>query len=93
MPEVLLAIKRELEKGGREVADEPSADEVVTARQRLRALVEAVDDLPEKTRHAFQLHKLDGLCHAETARRMGISTSTVEKHISSALKTLTRRLR
>ena len=78
---------------GREVADEPSADEVVTARQRLRAQVEAVDDLPEKTRHAFQLHKLDGLSHAETARRMGISTSTVEKHISSALKTLTRRLR
>jgi RNA polymerase sigma-70 factor (ECF subfamily) len=78
---------------GQEVADEPSADEVVNARQRLRALVDAVDDLPEKTRHAFQLHKLEGLSHAETARRMGISTSTVEKHISSALKTLTRRLR
>ena len=29
----------------------------------------------------------------ETARRMGISVSTVEKHISAALKTLTRRLR
>lgn len=78
---------------GQEVADEPTADQVVEARQRLRALVEAVDDLPEKTRHAFQLHKLEGLSHAETARRMGISTSTVEKHISSALKTLTRRLR
>lgn len=78
---------------GHEVADEPAADEVVYSRQRLRALVEAVDDLPEKTRHAFQLHKLEGLSHAETARRMGISTSTVEKHISSALKTLTRRLR
>lgn len=78
---------------GHEVADDPSADEVVAARQRLKALVEAVDDLPEKTRHAFQLHKLDGLSHAETARRMGISVSTVEKHISAALKTLTRRLR
>ena len=63
------------------------------APEKWRALVEAVDDLPEKTRHAFQLHKLEGLSHAETARRMGISTSTVEKHISSALKTLTRRLR
>lgn len=78
---------------GQEVADEPLADDVVNARQRLRALVEAVDDLPEKTRHAFQLHKLEGLSHAETARRMGISVSTVEKHISAALKTLTRRLR
>lgn len=78
---------------GQEVADEPSADEVVAGRQRLQALVEAVEDLPEKTRQAFQLHKLDGHSHVETARRMGISVSTVEKHISSALKTLTRRLR
>ncbi len=78
---------------GQEVADEPAADEVVAGRQRLRALVEAVEDLPEKTRQAFQLHKLEGHSHVETARRMGISVSTVEKHISSALKTLTRRLR
>ena len=65
---------------GQEIADEPAADEVV-------------EDLPEKTRQAFQLHKLDGHSHVETAKRMGISVSTVEKHISSALKTLTRRLR
>jgi RNA polymerase sigma factor (sigma-70 family) len=78
---------------GHEIADEPPADEVVAGRQRLQALVEAVQDLPEKTRQAFQLHKLDGHSHVETARRMGISVSTVEKHISSALKTLTRRLR
>jgi RNA polymerase sigma factor (sigma-70 family) len=78
---------------GQEIADEPSADEVLAGRQRLQALVEAVKDLPDKTREAFQLHKLDGHSHAETARRMGISVSTVEKHISSALKTLTRRLR
>ncbi len=78
---------------GQEIADEPAADEVVAGRQRLKALVEAVEDLPEKTRQAFQLHKLDGHSHVETAKRMGISVSTVEKHISSALKTLTRRLR
>jgi RNA polymerase sigma factor (sigma-70 family) len=78
---------------GREVTDEPAADEIVAGRQRLQALVEAVQDLPEKTRQAFQLHKLEGHSHVETARRMGISISTVEKHISSALKTLTRRLR
>ncbi|USQ96797.1 RNA polymerase sigma factor [Caulobacter sp. RL271] len=78
---------------GQDVTDEPPADEVLAGRQRLKALVEAVEDLPEKTRQAFQLHKLDGHSHVETARRMGISVSTVEKHISSALKTLTRRLR
>lgn len=78
---------------GQEIADQPSADEVVNSRQRLQALVKVVEDLPEKTQQAFRLHKLEGLSHAETARRMNISVSTVEKHISSALKTLTRRLR
>lgn len=78
---------------GQEVADEPPADEILAGRQRLKALIEAVEDLPEKTRRAFQLHKLEGHSHVETARRMGISVSTVEKHISAALKTLTRRLR
>ena len=78
---------------GQEVADQPPADDVVNSRQRLQALVKAVEDLPEKTQQAFRLHKLEGLSHAETARRMNISVSTVEKHISSALKTLTRRLR
>lgn len=76
-----------------EIAEEPAADAVVDGRQRLRALIEAVEDLPDKTRQAFQLHKLEGFSHAETARRMGISVSTVEKHVSSALRTLTRRLR
>lgn len=78
---------------GHEVADEPAADDVVAGRQRLKVLVEAVEDLPEKTRQAFRLHKLEGHSHVETARRMGISVSTVEKHVSAAMKTLTRRLR
>lgn len=78
---------------GQDVSDQPPADEVVDSRQRLRELVEAVAELPEKARWAFTLHKLEGLGHAETARRMNISVSTVEKHISSALTTLTRRLR
>lgn len=78
---------------GHEVADEPAADDVVAGRERLQAVVAAIEDLPEKTQQAFRLHKLEGLSHAETARRMGITVSTVEKHISSALKTLTRRLR
>jgi RNA polymerase sigma-70 factor (ECF subfamily) len=41
---------------------------------------------------AFRLHKLEGLSQAETARAMGISVSAVEKHLSAALKSLTRTL-
>jgi RNA polymerase sigma factor (sigma-70 family) len=78
--------------GGEDVADEASVDEAVASRQRLRQLVEAVAELPPQMQRAFRLHKLEGLSHAETARAMGISVKSVEKHISAALKTLTVRL-
>jgi RNA polymerase sigma factor (sigma-70 family) len=78
--------------GGEDVAEETPADEAVASRQRLRLLVEAVVDLPPQMQRAFRLHKLEGLSHAETARLMGISVKSVEKHISAALKSLTARL-
>jgi DNA-directed RNA polymerase specialized sigma24 family protein len=42
---------------------------------------------------AFRLHKLDGMSHAQTAQVMGLSVKAVEKHISAALKALTRSMR
>ena len=78
--------------GGEDVADEPAADEAAASRQRLRQLVDAVAELPPQMQRAFRLHKLEGLSHAETARAMGLSVKSVEKHISAALKALTARL-
>lgn len=78
--------------GGEEVADDPAADDVVASRQRLRQLVDAVADLPPQMQRAFRLHKLEGLSHADTARAMGLSVKSVEKHVSAALKALTARL-
>lgn len=81
-----------LSLGGQDVADEAPADEAVASRQRLRRLVDAVAGLPPQMQRAFRLHKLEGRTHAETARIMGISVKSVEKHISAALRTLTARL-
>ena len=78
--------------GDQDLAQDPPADEAVASRQRLRQLVEAVTELPPQMQRAFRLHKLDGFSHAETARAMGVSVKAVEKHISGALKALTRRL-
>lgn len=78
--------------GGDDVADQAPADEVAASRQRLRQLVEAVAELPPQMQRAFRLHKLEGRSHADTARVMGISVKSVEKHISAALKVLTTRL-
>jgi RNA polymerase sigma-70 factor (ECF subfamily) len=78
--------------GGEDVAEEPPADEAAASRQRLRQLVEAVAELPPQMQRAFRLHKLEGHSHADTARAMGISIKSVEKHVSAALRALTARL-
>lgn len=74
--------------GGDEVAEEPAADTAAAARQHLSQVVEALNDLTPACRRVFRLHKLEGLSHAETAERLGISRSAVEKHVSAALKHL-----
>lgn len=63
----------------------PGPERVLDARQRLRALERAVAELPPRCREVFLLHKIDGLGHAEIARRLGISRSMVEKHVMRAL--------
>ena len=73
---------------GEDMADAPSAEAVVAGRQALAALTQTLDRLPEKTRHVFNLHKFEGLSHAEVATRLGISRSSVEKHMMDALRTL-----
>jgi RNA polymerase sigma-70 factor (ECF subfamily) len=70
------------------VAETPSAEEAVAARQRLQRIVEALGALPPKTQRVFRMHKFDGLSHAEVAAALGVSRSAVEKHVSAALRHL-----
>jgi len=78
--------------GGVDIVDAPAADDALDARQRLHRLLAAAEQLPPQTRRAFQLHKLEGRSHADTAVVMGVSRSAVEKHISAALKFLLAKL-
>ena len=80
--------EQRLEIGGEGVADEPSAEQSVAARQRLAQVARAIAELPPKTKRAFELHKLEGLTQEETARALGVSRKTVEKQISTALQRL-----
>ena len=74
--------------GTADVVDAPDAEAGFIARQRLDRVSEALKTLSPQTQRVFQLHKFDGLTHAETAARLRISRSAVEKHISAALKHL-----
>jgi RNA polymerase sigma factor (sigma-70 family) len=78
--------------GADEVDETPDAVAVLEGRQRLQRVVAAVQELGPQTRRVFQLHKLEGLSHSETAERLGISRSAVEKHMIAVLKHLARRL-
>ena len=71
----------------------PSAEAVVAGRQTLAALTTALARLPDKTRTVFSLHKFEGLSYAEVASRLGISRSSVEKHMMDALRILTTRVK
>ncbi|HEX8470032.1 MAG TPA: RNA polymerase sigma factor [Brevundimonas sp.] len=73
--------------------DAPSAEAVVIGRQKLAALTAAVSRLPDKTRTVFSLHKFEGFSYAEVAGRLGISRSSVEKHMMDALRVLSARIR
>jgi RNA polymerase sigma-70 factor (ECF subfamily) len=73
-----------------DLADLPEADAALMARERLAKLMKALDTLPPQTQRVFRLHKFDGLSYGETAERLGVSKSAVEKHMTTALKRLLR---
>lgn len=61
-------------------------------RDEAARLASAVARLPEGARSVFNLHKVQGLSHAEVAARLNISRSGVEKHMAVAMKYLRRQL-
>lgn len=69
-----------------------TAEEDILAREEVATLVSAIRNLPDGARRAFELHKLEGLSHADVAARLGISKSGVEKHMAVAMKYLRRAL-
>ena len=60
--------------------------EVAAASQQgIRALAQAIDNLPPRCREAFMLNRIEGLSYVEVAARMGISVKMVEQHLKLAL--------
>jgi RNA polymerase sigma factor (sigma-70 family) len=78
------------ERDGAPVAQEPGADRLLIAKQDLACVLAIVGRLPEQTQRVFRLHKLEELSYREVAVRLGITVSTVEKHMTRALQRLLR---
>lgn len=66
------------------------SDEDIAAQaegsQMQASLQRAIERMPPQCRLVFELRKFDGQSHAEIAARMGLSTKTVERHLTKAIR-------
>ncbi|CAN5311317.1 RNA polymerase sigma factor [soil metagenome] len=70
----------------------PSPEAIMLDRDRLEQLLRVVATLPHRTRTIFRLHKFEGVSHADVAQQLGISRSSVEKHMMDALRALAEKM-
>lgn len=66
-------------------SNSPQLEEQLDARRRFEAFCSAVDSLPPICRRVFVLRKVYKLSQAEIGAVLGISHSTIEKHVAKGL--------
>jgi len=66
-------------------SEEAEPDAQVDGRRRFESFCAAVDSLPPLCRRVFVLRKVYQLSHAEIAAVLGVSHSTIEKHVAKGL--------
>lgn len=69
-------------------AIEATPEREVSAREELRILQAALDEVPARQREAILLRKVQGLSQRDVALRMGITEDTVERHLSKGVRFL-----
>lgn len=65
--------------------DTKSPEQGLAATQTVEIIERALAELPLLTQKIFYLYRLDGLTHQTIAEQLGISRSTVERHLSKAI--------
>ncbi len=66
-------------------SEEAEPDQQVDLRRRFESFCAAVESLPPLCRRVFVLRKVHQLSHAEIAQVLGVSHSTIEKHVAKGL--------
>jgi RNA polymerase sigma-70 factor (ECF subfamily) len=70
----------------------PAPDEALQARDDLRRAAAALQDLPERTRRAFELHRFHDRTFQQIADTLGISVTTAHRLVREAMLQVTQRL-
>lgn len=82
-----------LEQQGAQAEEDDELDNTgperhVIARRDLATLEQALTKLPEKYKRTFLLSRIEGKTYKEISQELGLSESTVEKHMIKVLKYL-----
>lgn len=72
--------------------DAPNAFDQAASRRELDRVRRAVADLPPQCRCVIELRKFEDLAPREIAERLGISVSTVEKHLVKGMRLMMKTL-
>ncbi len=64
----------------------PNALELLSHKEKVDLLSDAIAALPDRCREVILLHKIDGLAQREVAQRLGLSLRTVEHHTESGVR-------
>lgn len=51
-----------------------------------------INELPQRQKEVYMLHRVEGLKYNEIAERLHISVNTIENHMSRALKTIRKKM-
>lgn len=63
----------------------PTCEHMYEHQARLQRLQRALRQLSPRCRHVFVLLRFEGMTYTEAARKLGISVSSVEKHLMRAM--------
>lgn len=67
---------------------DPLPDQQAETREELRQVSQAIEALPTRCREVFLLRKVQGLSQKDVAKKMGLSESSVEKHVAAGIRKL-----
>lgn len=67
-------------------ADSPLPEEAAISSDEIRVLGEALSELPERTRMAFDMYWLQGLTLKEIAEKLGVSVVRVHQLVKDAVR-------
>ncbi|WDF74223.1 RNA polymerase sigma factor [Novosphingobium sp. KACC 22771] len=70
---------------GYEHAIPPDQADRLELAEMMRIYRQALSELPDKTRQAFLLHRIEELTYREIGERLGLSIPTVQYHVARAL--------